>query len=1560
VRKRPPRSTKKEFAAAASAGSFPIVGVGASAGGLEAFTELLKHLPLDSNMGFVLVQHLDPDHDSALTQILGRATALPVLEAADKLRVQPNHIYIISPNTNLTIAQGVLRVSPRAKTRVPQHSIDTFFDALAEDQHERAIGVILSGTASDGTLGLESIKAEGGITFAQDDSARYDAMPRSAVAAGCVDYVLAPRGIASELARIAKHPYIVKTPPAPVTNDEQVGTPADDHAVASAHADDATPLPSGGHGTPDTGARRARAEASRPESPTKRSTDNGYKRILQLLHGHAGVDFSLYKSSTIQRRIARRMVLTKHDSPARYAEFVRGNAKELDALYTDVLISVTSFFRNPEAFEILKSRVLARLLAHRGTDPLRVWVLGCSTGQEAYSIAMSYVEASDKAPHGRDIQIFATDLNDALLDKARAGLYARSLAQDISPERLRRFFVEEGGGYRVAKSLREKVVFARQNLISDPPFSRMDLISCRNLLIYLEPTLQKKALQTFHYALRPDGFLFLGGSESVGTFTNLFDAVDKKHKIYARKPAPAQGFHLPIGGARGDAARHPAAQVPVSPERVGAPARGELDSQREADRISLGRYAPPGVLINSDLQVQQFRGATGGYLEPPKGKASFDLLKMAREGLMLPLRAAINKARKENKPVRKENVQVSRNGSARSVSLEVIPLRNVKERSFLILFEEAKRAAGSGDRTRARGTARLAAPPTREETRRITELEIHLAETREYLQSVQEQGEAANEELQAANEEVQSANEELQSINEELETSKEELESANEELTTVNEEMATRNTELSRLNSDLVNLQTSTRLPIVLLGRDLTVRRFSTKAEHVFGLHAPDVDRPIRTIRHDLISAEAGGPSALPLDLGSLAADVVASVRETEREVRDREGRWHLLRLTPYFTADNKVDGVVLVLIDIDAQKRGEQAIADARDYAEAIVRTVRDPVLVLDEDLRVQNVNEAFYRTFGGTKAATEGHSVYDLMQGQWNLPQLRKLLEDILPRNSSFEDYEITEQFAGMGRRTLLLNARVLKQSDRKARILLGVQDVTERLAFQAAARADQLRYKALVDASAQIVWSADAQGYVVEDSPTWRAFTGQSVEERKGSGWLEAVHPEDRERVRQRWHEAVARDAPSDLEYQVRRRDGGWRWMQARAVPLRDASGGVHGWIAMNIDIGERKSAEESLRYNAAALEEADRRKDEFLALLAHELRGPLAPLAYSLGILRRARDDPDATERARASMQRQLDQMSRLVDDLLDMSRIKQGKVELRRRILAIAPIVQEAIDDSRPFAMEAGHELVVSLPSQSLYVNGDAARVVQILNNLLGNAIKYTPPGGRIELTVRSEGDEVVMSVRDNGVGMATDLLPEVFTMFMQIIPFPQEAPRSRGLGIGLALVRQLVELHGGTVQAMSEGVGHGSEFVVRLPRAEEPGHGASQPSARVPPVLSRRRVLVADDDVVTADTLAELLRLSGHEVDIARNGQQAIDMAERLRPDVILLDLGMPGVNGLEAARRIRARSWGLEVVLIALTGLGREQDRAASAAAGFDAHLVKPVDPSRLESLFTGSPPVA
>ena len=1553
--------------------SFPIVGIGASAGGLEAFTELLKHLAPDTGMAFVLVQHLDPQHESNLTQLLARTTSLPVLEARNNLRVQANHVYVIPPNTNLWLQRGVLKLQTRQKTRTPHHSIDYFFESLAQDRGERSIGVVLSGTANDGTLGLEAIKAEGGITFAQDDSARYDSMPRSAIAAGCVDIVLSPDKIARELARIAKHPHVAER--SAVFPDSAEG----DRASAAAHEDDATALPSGGRGTPRIEARRLRAEAGRGRKGEagESSTEDGYRAILLLLRNHAGVDFSLYKSSTIQRRITRRMVLNKLDTLKSYAGLLRDNVKELDALYSDALISVTSFFRNPETFEILRRKVFPKLLQQRSDEPVRVWVLGCSTGQEAYSIAMSFAEAVEKSPVARKLQVFATDLNEALLDKARQGLYAKSLAQDLSPERLRRFFVEEQGGYRVVKALRDMVVFARQNLIGDPPFSRMDLISCRNLLIYFEPGLQKKVFPVFHYALKPGGFLLLGASESMGGFGSLFEPLDKKHKIFTKKEVSAAALQLPIRPAAGQL---PADQMhraglhlrPAAATVQGEKFTAELGAQREADRIAISQFAPPGVLVNASLQILQFRGPTGAYLSPPTGKASFDVLKMARPGLMLPLRAAINKAKKEAKAVRKENIGVEgQDGAIRAMNLEVIPLRNLPERCFLIVFEEADKGRRSArDKRGDRGLPATGRSRRGSEPQRVAQLEAEMADMREYLQSMQEQHEASNEELQASNEEVQSANEELQSLNEELETSKEELESTNEELTTVNEEMAIRNIELGHLNSDLVNIQVSTHLAIVLLGRDLTIRRFSAQAEKQFNLRPGDLGRPFSHVRHDL---------DFP-DIEQFIAEAIDTLRMGEREVRDKSGRWHSLRVQPYRTLDNKIDGAVLVLVDIHELKTVQETFEAERDYADGIINTVRDPLLILNEDLRVGRANEAFYETFHVSVAESKGRFIYDLGNRQWNIPRLRELLEEILPRQNTFNNFEVSHTFEHIGRRTMLLNARRLKDAAGQAtRILLGIEDITEQAQGRGALLESEERYRTLFDLGPVAVYSCDASGVIDKFNrravELWGREPQMEDTDQRFCGSFRMFRPDGSfmPHAQCPMAEVVSgkRQEVRDGEVLIERPDGSRIAVVVNIRPLKNPEGEVTGAINCFYDITERKQAEEALR-------ESDRRKSEFLAILAHELRNPLAPIRNSIAIVRRAAGSgPSKPQRPSAAgadarpedsqlrrqvvsavetMERQIGQMVRLVDDLLDVGRIGSGKIELRKKTMELASVIHQAVEAVRPSCDDQAQAMTVSLPKEPVYVEADPARLAQILGNILNNASKYTGRGGGIWLTVEkpkagetrsSSGSAppmVTIRIRDTGIGIAAHQLPRIFDLFVQV---DSSLERSvGGLGIGLTLAKNLVELHGGTIEVHSAGEGQGSEFVVRLPVMQGgPESLPAPPPIRQAAAATARRVLVVDDNRDSADSLAELLRMAGHETHTAYDGFEAMEAAAKFRPEVILLDLGLPKLNGYAVARRIREQESNDGVTLVALTGWGQEEDRRRSEEAGFDAHMVKPVE---------------
>jgi two-component system CheB/CheR fusion protein len=859
---------KRDEEGQAGSASFPVVGIGASAGGLEAFKQLLERLPVDTGMAFVLVQHLDPAHESILTKLLSRSARMPVSEVQDGVAVAPDHVYVIPRNTSMTIEGGVLRLRPRQEERRQHRPIDSFLQSLAEDQNTRAIGVILSGMATDGTLGLEAIKAEGGITFAQKPrSAQYDSMPRSAIAAGCVDFILSPEEIARELARISRHPYA--------------------------------------------------APASKPdvEEMVQPAGKNVFNIILTLLQRATGVDFRMYNTNTLRRRIRRRMILNKLDALEEYAQYLRENAAEVENLYQDILINMTSFFRDPEAFEVLKEKIFPRLIEGRAPDePLRIWSPGCSTGEEAYSIAMAFTEFTSERSGRIPVQIFATDINEKRIEKARAGLYSRDITADISPERLRRFFTEAEGNYRVRKPLRKMCVFAQQNITADPPFARMDLISCRYLLIYLEPTIRKQILSRLHYALMPTGILWLGSSETAGAAPDLFELEDKKHRFYARKPGTERTLFSYLTGA--EAWNND--RAPWELDLVGPTATsGEEEAQREAARIILARYAPASALINEEMIVLQLRGDTAPYLEQSYGRAPGNLLKLAREGLLVALRAAVKKARKAKTPVRKANLQVIHNGETISVNLEVIPLKHPtsRERHFLALFETVETAV-EGHGQEAGGARR------KSEERRIRQLQQELAAARDHLQSVIEEYQATNDELQSAGEEMQSSNEELQSINEELEIAKDELESSNKELTTLNDEMRNRNLELTLLNDDLNNLHISVNIPILMLGGDLRIRRFTPQAEKVLSLIATDVGRPIRDLNLKI---------NVP-DLEELIVEVIDTVSAKEREVQDAEGRWYAMRVRPYKTLDNRIDGAVIALWDIDALKRREAAVMESRD----------------------------------------------------------------------------------------------------------------------------------------------------------------------------------------------------------------------------------------------------------------------------------------------------------------------------------------------------------------------------------------------------------------------------------------------------------------------------------------------------------------------------------------------------------------------------------------------------------------------------------------------------
>lgn len=892
--------------------SFPIVGIGASAGGLSAYSSLLKALPADTGMAYVLVQHLDPKHDSMLPELLGRTTAMPVQEIRDDMAVQPNHVYVMPPNHSLALLHGKLHLMPRPEAPGMHLPIDDFLRTLADDMQSNAIGIILSGTASDGTFGLRAIKAAGGITFAQEEaSCEYSGMPHSAIAAGYVDFVLPPEDMARELARIAKHPYLLHE--LRMSREEEAIQPGD-----------------------------------------------SLNKIFVLLRTRTGNDFTYYKHATIRRRIRRRMALHQIERMEDYVRYLQLQPKELDALFQDLLINVTSFFRDPETFDALKREVFPRLLEGRASDqPLRIWIPGCSTGEEAYSLAIALFEYLGEKISDTHVQIFASDIDSTAVGKARAGFYPENISEHVSETRLKRYFVKTGDSYQICKSIRDVCVFAVQNVIKDPPFSRLDLVSCRNMLIYLSAVLQKRVLHTFHYALRPGGFLMLGTSETIGSYADLFSMIDKKNKIYLKKSITKRQV-FDFGTAPSVAPL--AGLEPVELSRQ-AP---EQNLQHEAEAVILANYGPPGVIINHDMQILHFRGQTGPFIEPASGSASLNLLKMARQDLLMDLRAAVYEAVKTGIAVRHNGVRIhQQDGACRLVNLNVVPIAiaSAAEPYYLVLFEMASEPIYPGRKTGKAGAKKANEnDQANPRDQHIRELEQELQNNREYMQSIIEAQEASNEELQSANEEIQSANEELQSTNEELETAKEELQSTNEELATINEEHEIRNQELVAANNDLINLLSSMELAIVILAEDMSIRRFTPMAKSLLNLIDADVGRPIGNIRSNV---------GIP-DLDSRVHQVISSTESQSLEVKDREGHWYVLRLRPYRTLDNRIEGVVMTFIDIDSVRdveRLRKALEQERRLA-AVVRDSSDAVAVLDFDRRIQAWNKRAAEMYGYTEA--------------------------------------------------------------------------------------------------------------------------------------------------------------------------------------------------------------------------------------------------------------------------------------------------------------------------------------------------------------------------------------------------------------------------------------------------------------------------------------------------------------------------------------------------------------------------------------------------------------
>jgi two-component system, chemotaxis family, CheB/CheR fusion protein len=1590
-------------------GGFPIVGIGASAGGLAALKAFFAHVPADSGLAYVVVVHLSPEHKSHLAELLQPHVQMPVQQVAQTTKLEPDHVYVIPPNANLDAIDTHLRLSDLEARRKERAPIDHFFRTLAKVHDGEGIGVILTGTGSDGTLGLREIKEAGGTCLVQDPAeADYDGMPQSAIATGIVDLVLPLAQIPQAILDIVR-----TRPRVPQVNDGE-----------------------------------------ELEGESRRLLH----KVFAQLRARTGRDFSRYKRSTIIRRIERRMQIHQIEELEAYLELLREEPDEVRTLADDLLITVTSFFRDTKIFGKLEREVIFELFEHKqAEDEIRVWSVGCATGEEAYSLAMLLLEEAGRRDVAPRIQVFASDLHEQSLKKAREGFFPGDIEADVSPERLQRFFIKENGGYRIRKELREMVVFAPHNLLGDPPFSRLDLVCCRNLLIYIQREFQRDLAELFHYALKPDGYLLLGTSETLDA-GDLFRTEDKECCLYRKRNVPGPEPRLPV--------------FPLTQARL--PGEGERHS-RTGEPIAYGAlhqrmvelYAPPSALVSPDDKLVHLSEHAGRYLLSPGGEPTVNLLKLVRKELQIELRTALHAARTKNAPVDSKPVPVRFNGESGFVTLHVRPSLEPRQEGFaLVIFEERSTQQSSsppGAPAARPGKARRKEAPS---DAIAQELQAELEQTRQRLQAIIEEYESGQEEMKASNEELQSANEELRSTMEELETSKEELQSMNEELQTVNQENRHKVEELSQLSDDLQNLLGATDIATLFLDRDLRILRFTTKVGELFNVRMTDRGRPLSDLTHRL------GYNQLHED----AARVLDKLVPIDREVEDESGRWYLTRVMAYRTTEHRIEGVVITFVDITNRKRVEQEIARAREYSENIVETLHEPLLVLNPDLTVKSGNQAFYDHFQVRPRHTEGRRIYDLGNGQWDIPALRELLEDVLPTDKVFNDYEVTHQFEDLGERVMLLNGRRL---DSVELILLGIRDITDRKRAEQELRASEERLQKLLNVPGVGVLTFDLDGTLVDANESMLemiGYTRQDVQSRQLSWrkmtppeWVEAseqqlqrmdqtghIGPYEKEyfrkdgsrswmlfagaridgviveycvdvgdrkhaemQVRQHeqrfrtlveqirdyaifmidpdsrctsWNAGVERVlgfqedeflgqdvsssifTPEDLAQGVpqqelqqaaeagsafndrwmRRKSGSHFFANGTTTALRDPEGRLLGFMKVMRDQTEQKHLEEELRQLATELAEGARRKDEFLALLAHELRNPLAPICTGLQLMKMAKDKSAAFTEVGPTMQRQTEHMVTLIDDLLDVSRITRGKLQLRQFPVTLANIVELAVETSQPLIADADHELTVRLPDEPISLYADPHRLAQVLSNLLNNAAKYTPDGGHIELTAQSQDEELLICVKDDGIGIPDDRLESVFELFSQVGTDGRQT--SSGLGIGLTLVKALVELHEGRIEASSDGPGNGSEFRIWLPvLADPPEERPSEPAPTIHARLSPLRVLIVDDKHDVAHMLSRLIELAGHEVRTAADGQQAVEVAEQFRPDVILMDLGMPRMDGFEAARRIREQEWGRTIRLVALSGWGKEDDKRKSRQAGFDAHLVKPPDMADLQRVLEG-----
>jgi two-component system CheB/CheR fusion protein len=1373
----PEPSTPKNSHLARSTLEFPVVGIGASAGGIQALMTFFEHMPNDCGMAFVVIMHLSPKHESNVDKIIQNVTKMPVLQVTQAVAIERNRIYVIPPALDLSMNDGYLRLQQPERERGPQVAIDLFFRALADVHHSHAVGIVLSGSGADGSVGLSRIKEQGGVTLAQaPDDAEYESMPSSAIETGMVDIVLPVAEMPQRLVELSQNLQVLlarKDPLSPLSDIEEKDIPEGEVEYAQAHTQ------------------------SKPN-------ELALREILAALRSRTGHDFRHYKQATVLRRIERRMqVNALRDMPS-YARHLQSHPEETPALLADMLIGVTNFFRDREAFEALERDIIPLLFEQKqDTDDksLRVWSAACSTGEEAYSLSMLLADQAEVSGVRGDIQlqVFATDIDDRALETARAGTYPEAIVTDVPPARLRQYFVKEQNHFRMQKELRERILFARHNILRDPPFSRLDLISCRNLMIYLDRDIQVEVLRMFHFALNPGGYLFLGSSETADACSQLFTPVDKKNRIYRAKDVGSSLRRAPTGPFQGFALSIPPRPPLNEPYR-----RNKKFSFADVHQRALEQYAPPSVIVNHEGEIVHMSDKAGSFLRYVGGEPSLNLTTLIHPQLRLELRTALYQAAHTGKSVEARRVRLERDGRNFYVNMVVRPFRDNEAGSeyMLVLFDEVEACMDSST---------LEHPDTKDSV--LTQLEAELQQTKEQLQITMEHSETSTEELRASNEELQAINEELRSATEELETSKEELQSINEELTTVNFELKTKVDETSKINDDLQNLISSTDIATVFVDRKMRIKWFTPRARDIFNVIGNDAGRSLLDITHRL---------DYPL-LHQDAAEAFGELHLVEREVHNRNNdRWYLARFLPYRTLDDRIQGAVLTFIDVTDRRRAEAQLQDGEAHMRRLAQSTKGyGIITLDCNGIITTWNRGAEAIFGYTEMEAIGKCI-DM----------------------------------------------IYTQADRDA----GVPEAERKRALE----------------------------------------QGQASDER--------------------WH---------------LRRDGSQCFFSGLVNPLVDNDGTVIGFAKIARDLTEEKQQNFNQQNELESIQAANLQKDQFFAVLSHELKHPLNLIQLNTDLLARsqAAKNSQSLRKATQSIQNAVRSQSRIIDDLMDVSRIRTGKLKLQFSTLNYQEVLRGIEAVFAPLAQAENVTFDSYKPEQPIYIHADPTRLDQIIWNLLNNAWKFTKGGERICMQLERDGELARLDVIDTGEGISADFLPKVFDMFGQADM--QHAQRSKhGLGIGLALVKQLVEAHGGRIEAFSEGIGRGARFSIWLPihlqtelELSELGSGAEIGG------LAGIRILLVDDSPDILETMCELLESEGAKVTTADGGAQGIELAEQALFDVIVSDVGMPQIDGHKMMTAIRGGTTNAQTPSIALTGYGTLRDVEKAKSAGFTLHLRKPID---------------